>query len=560
MLESLSVKNLALIEKAEITFGNGLNILSGETGAGKSIVIGSVNIALGGRVPKGIIRHNAEYAYIELVFSIEEEVLKKKLEESDVFLEEGQLIIARKLTETRSICKVNGETVPASKVKKIANLLMDIHGQHEHQSLLYPSKHLEILDTYAKSQLQSWKIKNQQQFKRWQSIKKELDGYYMNEEERRRELSFLEFEIQDIENAALVSGEEEELTADYRRLVHNKQILEGLSEVSASLGYDSPQSAGELVGRSVKIIQQLCEYDENLGKISDELFDLEALLGDINREVASAFADRDLDEEALNQIQARLDLIHSMKRKYGQTIERIQQYLEEKKAEYTRLIHFNERKAELEKELEIIKLELIEITSNMTKIRHEAAKKLENVMKESLIDLNFLDVRFNIEVRALDHFTVDGVDEAEFLISTNPGEEIRPLRAVASGGELSRIMLAIKSVLADSDDTMTLIFDEIDTGISGRTAQKVSEKLSFISCAHQVICISHLAQIVAMADRHFLIEKRVENQNTITNIHCLNKSESVKELARLLGGTQITEKTMETAEEMKELANSTKEN
>lgn len=558
MLESLIVKNLALIEYAEVNFKRGLNILSGETGAGKSIIIGSINIALGGKVPKGMIRHNADFAYIELVFSIEEESVKKKLEEMGLFLEEGQLIIARKLTENRSICRLNGETVPVSKVKEIANLMIDIHGQHEHQSLLYCSKHLEILDAFAKSQLQEWKVKNQQAYYDYIKWKKELDYYSIDEEKKRRELSFLEFELQEIDNAGLTLGEEEELSIEYKRLLHGQQIAQGLEEISVLLGCGEHGGAGDVISQSVKTIQRICEYDESLQRILDQIMDLEALADDVNREVSSALDHVEVDEQRLYQIQARLDVIHSLKQKYGKTIQDILIYADKKREEYERYLHFEEKKAEISKKFAEAEIQLRTIGSKITEIRQNAAKRLADLMKASLVDLNFLDIQFEIEIRPLETFSANGMDEAEFLISTNPGEQIRPLREVASGGELSRIMLAIKAVLAETDENIALIFDEIDTGISGRTAQRVSEKLSLISRNHQVICISHLAQIVAMADYHFLIEKEAVGQVTTTNIYELNQKESVHELARLLGGTEITQKILDSAVEMKDMANRTK--
>ena len=300
------------------------------------------------------------------------------------------------------------------------------------------------------------------------------------------------------------------------------------------------------------------EYDENLRSIADLLMDLEALVDDVNREVSSVLDHSEMDEERLYEIQTRMDVIHSLKQKYGKTIEDILVYAEKKREQYETYLHFEEKKAEVSKKFAQAKQQLIEIGKKITEIRTRAAKQLEQLMKQSLLDLNFLDVQFEIAIRPLDNFSVNGMDQAEFLISTNPGEKIRPLKDVASGGELSRIMLAIKSVLAESDEDITLIFDEIDTGISGRTAQKVSEKLSLISKNHQVICISHLAQIVAMADHHFLIEKEAIDQVTKTNIYELDGEQIVQELARLLGGTEITKKTLDSAIEMKDMANRTK--
>lgn len=557
MLESLYVKNLALIEEAEVLFDSGLNILSGETGAGKSIIIGSINIALGGKVPKDIIRKHAEYAYIELVFSVSDPQILKKLKDMDIDNEDGQLIISKKIMESRSISKINGESVPASKVREISSLLIDIHGQHEHQSLFYPSKHMEILDLFAKSSLLPLQEKYSSAYHYYLQLKKEISTYTVNEETRKRELSFLEFEMNEIEEADLRPGEEEELTEMYSRLSHGKQIMEGLMEIQNGLGDEHPSGALELVGTCAHILSQILPYDASLESLHDQILDLEALLTDIKREVSARVNGLDVDEERLYEVQKRLDLIHHLEDKYASTIEGILDVLEEKKKEYERLTNFELHKAALKREEEKSFAVMAELSRKMGEIRKQFAKKLENVMKKALIDLNFLNVQFSISVNET-QFGEKGNNTVEFLISTNPGEEIRPLKDVASGGELSRIMLAIKSVLADSDRIMTLIFDEIDAGISGRTAQKVSEKLSLIGNSRQVICISHLPQIVSMADRHFLIQKTADNNSTTTHIRHLDEKESVHELARLLGGSEITNTVVKNAKEMKDMAKRTK--
>lgn len=558
MLESLYVKNLALIQEAEVMFGSGLNILSGETGAGKSIIIGSVNIALGGKVPRDIIRNHAEYAYIELVFSVTDEEIMKKLREMEITLEDGQLIISKKIMGSRSISKMNGESVPTSKVREISRMLMDIHGQHEHQSLFYPSKHLEILDLYAKSQLLPVQETYTKAYMKYIQLKKELSAYTSNEETRKREQSFLEFEINEIEEADLRPGEEEELTELYSRLSHGRQIAEGLMEIQSCLGDDMPSGALEMVGSCAQVMARILPFDETLQGIQDQIYDTEALLRDIKRDISAKMDGMEVDEERLYEIQKRLDRIHHLEDKYGADIAAILQVLREKKAEYDRLIHFEQRKAALIKEEKETLAVLEGYSRQMGEIRRAFAKELEQVMIKSLTDLNFLDVRFEIRVSDEEKFTEKGKNGVEFLISTNPGEMIRPLKEVASGGELSRIMLAIKSVLADSDQIMTLIFDEIDAGISGRTAQKVSEKLSIIGRSRQVICISHLPQIVSMADRHFLIQKTADQSSTTTHIQSLNETESVRELARLLGGSQITDTVLKNAKEMKDMAKRTK--
>lgn len=552
------MKNLALIQEAEVLFDSGLNILSGETGAGKSIIIGSVNIALGGKVPKDIIRKHAEYAYIELVFSVSDDEILKKLREMDIEPEDGQLIISKKIMDTRSISKINGESVPASKVREISGMLIDIHGQHEHQSLLYPSKHMEILDLYAKSKLLPIQEAYTKAYHTYLQLKKERSAYTSDEETRKRELSFLEFEMNEIEEADLKLGEEEELTQVYSRLSHARQIAEGLMKIQSGLGDENPSGALETVGSCAHIMAGILPFDDSLQGIQDQILDLEALLTDIKREISGRLDSMEVDEERLYEVQKRLDLIHHLEDKYGSTIERIQEVLEEKKREYERLQNFEQHKAALEREEKKALEKMKECAGRMGEIRRMFAGQLENVLRKALIDLNFLDVRFEIHVTDEETFTEKGSNGVEFLISTNPGEAIRPLREVASGGELSRIMLAIKSVLADSDRIMTLIFDEIDAGISGRTAQKVSEKLSIIGNTRQVICISHLPQIVSMADRHFLIQKTTDQNTTTTHIRQLDEKESICELARLLGGSEITDTVLKNAEEMKDMAKRTK--
>ena len=558
MLENLYVKNLALIEEADIPLGKGLNILSGETGAGKSIIIGSVNLALGAKVPKGMIRRKAPYAYVELTFSVNE-TIKKQLETYDIYIEEDQLIISRKIMANRSVSRINGESVSAATIKEISGMLLDIHGQNEHHSLLYKSKHLQILDLFGKQELDVYRQKTAELYREYAELKKELEGYQIGEEQRRRNLSFLEYELNEIEEAALVMGEEEELTERYKKLVHGKQIYDGLSEVSCELGSESSSGASEAVSRSLHQISNICEYDKALEQIQSMILDLEALLTDVNREISDYISYMDLDEETLYETEKRLDLIHNLERKYGKTIADVLAYAKKKQEEYNKLVHFAERKEALQKLLAKKEKELKIVSIKLSGKRKEVSKRLTEILRTSLSDLNFLDVQFDLEFTALDHYTANGMDEVEFVISTNPGEPLKPLGKVASGGELSRIMLAIKTVLADSDDIETLIFDEIDTGISGRTAQKVSEKLSVIGRKHQVICISHLPQIVSMADSHFLIAKGVEEGQTTTEIRSLKEEESVLELARLLGGSEITDTTIAGAREMRQLAEKTKQ-
>ena len=552
MLLELHVKNLALIEKADVEFGEGLNILTGETGAGKSIIIGSVTMALGGKAPKGSIRPGADYAYIELVFSVTGEEKRKALRELDVEpTEDGLVIISRKLTSARSISRINDETVTMARLSQITGLLLDIHGQHEHQSLLYKSKHLEILDAYVKAATQPVKQTIADRYRIYRSLEEKLRGFDLDAESRIREADFLRFEIEEIEASALKEGEEEELTSVYRRYSHSRRIAECLGAA-----YEAVE--GEWLARALKEVEQASEYDESLGGVRDQLYDADSILRDAGREMSSYLDSMEMDEETFRKTEERLDLIHNLQAKYGPTVEAIFQKLEQKKKRLEELEDYDAHKKRMEQELEECRNGLEKLCTQLTGIRKKASRTLVKKIKQGLVDLNFLDVEFDMEFEKLDHFTPSGWDGAQFLISTNPGQPMRPLKDVASGGELSRIMLAIKTVLADSDDIPTLIFDEIDTGISGRTAQKVSEKLMLIARSHQIICITHLPQIAAMADSHFEIAKSASQGRTITTIRLLDRKASVEELARLLGGARITEAVLKNAGEMKELADRTK--
>lgn len=551
MLLELHVRNLALIERADVEFGDGLEILTGETGAGKSIIIGSVSLALGQKAPREIIRSGAEYAYVELVFSVTEEK-RAALEAMDVFPDEdGLLIISRKLLPARSVSKINDETVTAAKLRQVTGLLIDIHGQHEHQSLLHGSKHLEILDAYGKAEILPVKEKIESCYRRYRLLQEQLEEMNSDEESRRRETDFLQFEVDEIENAALKEGEEELLAEQYRRFSTGRRILESLSSA-----YNAVETEG--LGQAIRQLGQVVAFDEALKAIEDQLYDAESILSDARHAIAAYMEEVSFDEEQLAETEKRLDLIHNLQAKYGNTIEQIFVSLEEKKTRLDQLANFDEYRRETQREYEKAQEQLEIFCGQLSELRRKAAVSLTARIRDGLIDLNFLDVQFDMEFRRMDHYTANGFDEAEFVISTNPGEPCRSLGMVASGGELSRIMLAIKTVLADSDEIPTLIFDEIDTGISGRTAQKVSEKLAIISRTHQVICITHLPQIAAMADCHFEIAKSTEGGKTKTEIRRLREEETVKELARLLGGVEITEAVLQNAREMKELASQTR--
>ena len=560
MLFHLHVKNLALIDSAEVEFGEGLNILTGETGAGKSVIIGSVNVALGAKASKELIRKGCDCAFVELVFSVTDEKKRRELEQLDIYPDEdGLLIISKKIMPARSISRINDETVTSARLREITGLLIDIHGQHEHQSLLYHARHLEILDEYGKHRLASLKQEVSEKYRLYLELNRKLSSFQTGEEERLREADFCRFEIEEIESAALKPGEEEQCEADYRRMANGKRIAESLAEAYEAVEGGTGAGFSSGISRALKAVEAASQYDEGLAGIRDELYDVDALLGDLARDISSYLEDLTFDEGDFLQTEERLNLIRTLESKYGGTIERVLDSLEQKKKRLEELEHYDLIKTETERELSAAELALKACSEELSAIRQEVAKELSEKTEQGLKELNFLDVQFTMEFRRLPHYTASGFDEAEFMISTNPGEPVRPLSQVASGGELSRIMLALKTVLAETDDIPTLIFDEIDTGISGRTAQMVSEKLRLIAGRHQVICITHLPQIAAMADRHFEIRKKVEHGRTVTSIQPLTHEAMTEELARLLGGAEITEAVRQNAREMKALADEKKQ-
>lgn len=555
MLVNIHVKNMALIKEADIALGNGLNILSGETGAGKSILLGAIAVALGLQGFKGFAREGAEYALSELVFTVEKEEQRSALEAMEIPMEEDEVIISRRLSKGRATSKINGETVPVSLVKKVGALLIDIHGQHENQALLHIRKHLELLDDFAKENLGNIREEYQKSYHEYGELKKELEQAQLDNAARAKEMDFLSFEIGEIEEASLQKGEDESLEEDYKKLANGREILEAVTEAYHLCGTDG---ASDSTGRALRSLASVAEYDSSLKALYEQLLDVDNLLNDFSREVSAYAQELDADEETLRCTEERLDLINRLKTKYGNTIEAILGYKEEKEKRFQVLEHYEEYLAELESRFAACRKKLDEQAEALTRIRKKAAVRFSEQVCQALQELNFLDVRFELEFRKLEDYTASGLDEVCFMISTNPGQPLRPVQDTASGGELSRIMLAVKSIMADQEKVETLIFDEIDSGISGRTAQKVSEKLAVIAGTHQVICITHLAQIAAMADVHFMIEKKVLGEETQTSIRQLDERESIEELARILGGAKITQTVLDGAKEMKELAKTSK--
>lgn len=555
MLQSLHVKNLALMEETEVEFGPGLNILTGETGAGKSLLIGSVNLALGGKFDKEMLRKGTDYALVELTFVDDSPAVTEKLKSMELFDEEtGCIIISRKMQAAKSVCRINGETVTARQIKELAEVLIDIHGQHEHQSLLKKQKHLEILDDYAKKRIEQPKERVKELYGQCKELRERLENESLDENAREKEKSLAEFELDEISEANLTPGEDEELEKKFRVMSNSRKIAECLSSSYRFTGNENEEGAGSSLSRGLRELRFVTQFDGRLEELEGQLSEIENLLSDYNRDVAEYLADCEFDPEEFAAVEDRLNTINRLKGKYGADIGEILDYAEQKRKYLERLSDYDNYISGLKNELEKAEQELDKACEKLSKIRKEEAKKLSKLLKEAMVNLNFLSVQFEISVKDGDHITASGADDVEFLISTNPGEPIMPLSAVASGGELSRIMLAIKTVMAGKDEIDTLIFDEIDSGISGKTAWKVSEQLDKVGHAHQVLCITHLPQIAAMADHHFMIEKSATADSTKTCVRKLAEEESLEELARLLGSDTLTKSAIDNAAQMRDQA------
>ncbi|MCH5273895.1 MAG: DNA repair protein RecN [Lachnospiraceae bacterium] len=560
MLQSLRVSNFALIEELEVEFGDGLNILTGETGAGKSILLGSIQMALGAKASKELIRNGADSAYVEIVFDRCPKAVEEELARQELSMEDESVTISRKLTMTgKSVSRINGETVNAATVKAVAAMLLEIHGQQEHHSLLNRDKHLDLLDRYAGEALIRQKEKTAELFSEYRRIKSELVQAREDSTNKNRDCSYLEFACKEIAEAAYKDGEMEELERSFQKLSHAKLLAEGVAAALSATADGGEENADSLLSTAVRSLSKISIYDTEAEELLGQAEEIAALLSEFNRAAASYLESLSENEEEYIRVSERLDLLNRLKSKYGRTMEEVLAYGRECEEKLERYADYDAYLEKLEKEYTVVERKLENECEVLSGLRKSAALELTKQITQAISELNFLEVRFEICFERTD-YSANGFDTAEFYIATNPGEEIKPLIKVASGGELSRIMLALKSVFADRDEIPTLIFDEIDTGISGRTAQMVSEKMAVIAADRQLLCITHLPQIAAMADTHFLIEKTTDGVKTTTRIEKLLPEASVEELARMLGGASITDAVRENAREMKALAAIKKQN
>lgn len=558
MLQSLHVKNLALIDEIEIHFDEHLNILTGETGAGKSIIIGSIESALGKKVSRDMIRPGSKEALIELLFYTEDEEILDDLKQRDLAAEDGMILIKRVISEKRNVNRINDCMVTLKTLQEISERLMNLHGQQEHQSLLNEKNHKSILDHFLSRKGKQYKKDTKETFETLQTLLKRRGDFSVDEAQRLREMSFLQHEIQEIEDAHLVKNEDENLEDFYQKMVHSQEIMEGIKKAYECTGNEAEVSVGTLLSSALKELQGIVNLDSGLADSYEQLLQAEDIINGFNQQISEYMSSMEFDPQEFSKTEDRLNLINGLKDKYGRTIEDVLSYRQQAGEKLLTYEHYEEEKESLLENIAKAKKVYYQAAEKLSKERKKAAKALEQQIFKALSELNFLSVRFQIRVSSSEGINADGIDKVSFMISTNPGLPVRPIADVASGGELSRIMLAIKSVLADVDRVGTLIFDEIDTGISGETANKVARKMAVIAKDHQVLAITHLPQIAAMADSHYYIEKYADKKKTTTTIQKLTEADSLRELSRMINGDDITEAVLKNSKEMKSLANDAK--
>lgn len=553
MLNQLSVRNVAVIDKLDINLHDGVSVLTGETGAGKSIIIDSINMILGDRANKELVRYGTDKAVVQAVFDAPKSVINI-LEENDIYVEDETVIITRQVTkEGKSVARINGMVVTLNILREISDRLINIHGQHDNQALLTPIRHITFLDAYADNEEYINRYKDILSKKR--EIEKKISSLEMDEQEKMQRIDLLEYQVTEIKKASLEKGEEDDLREQRDIYTNAEQITKSVNEAYMNLYEgDEIQSAYDGISIAVNEISQISDLNPQLKSIYDTLNEIMYSLEDTAHEIKEFGETVEFDEQTLNEIEERLDLISRLKRKYGNSIEEILEYLKKAESELNDIKLSDERTNELKEELKNITKELKEKGNVLTQRRENAAKVLEENIEKSLHELNMEKSKFKVNIENDGTFYDNGMDKVEFLISTNPGEPLKPLVKIASGGELSRVMLAIKSILADSDGVDTMIFDEIDTGVSGKAAMSIAKKLAVIAKNKQVICITHLPQLTAMADNHYLIQKNTDGELASTTLKELDEEGRELELARIIDGGEVTELALSHAKQMLENA------
>lgn len=550
MLKTLNIENIAVIEKAQIEFNNGLNVLTGETGAGKSIVVDSINAILGERTSRELVRHGADFAFVSALFEDVSDNVKNKLDELGYSAEEdGSLLLTRKITEAgKSVCKINGSSATVSILKEVGQLLVNIHGQHDSQSLLNPDLHYQFVDMMSDNDEAIRDYKDS--FHKLLSVRRRLKALTDDEEDKDRVLELLEYQIKELEDADIQPNEKTELLKKKRRIESSEAMLLALNNAGVALGgNDEFDGASTLVSSAAKSFSSVSSLSDGAEKILSVLNDISEEIEEVKDLIHSEIASFDFDENEREQVEERLDLLYKLSLKYGNTEEEMLSFLENAKEKRNAVLFNDEELEKLTVQYDALLDEVMKKAEKLSEFRKKTAKAFEENVRNQLAFLDMPKIKFVVHFEK-GNLSSNGFDKIEFLISTNPGEPAKPLAKIASGGELSRIMLAIKNVIVHNDTIGTLIFDEIDTGVSGRASRKIGLKLKAVSEGTQVITVTHSAQIASAADAHFLIQKDFDNDRTYTKISSLDFEGRKKELARIMGGLNITDALLKSAEEM----------
>jgi len=558
MLVDFKVKNFALIDELEIHFTKGLNVLTGETGAGKSIVIGALEILLGARASSDLVRKGKESAFIEAAFEPDRiNLINNILKDVGIEAESNMVLLSREVRQNgKNRNRINGQLATAGMIKDISKFLVDIHGQHEHQRLLDTASQLVVLDEFIAYEEYGLTKKVKDTFTKIREIDNKLSEYNIDEAEKARKIDLLEFQIEEIEVAQLKDNEIKELDKEFKILANMEDIYDVVGKIYKNMNGDEYQDNHGImnqIGSFMKSLEEIKEYDEELEEFHQAISDVFFQVQDISFRLNDYYETLEFDQGKLDKVQNRLSLLATLQRKYGKTVEKIREYHYEMQDRLDNLLSQDKLIEELNNKKERLLEEYYENANKLSKLRQKKALELEEIIAHELADLAMDNTEFKIDFKEKSP-AIDGIDRVEFLISPNPGEDLKPLSRIASGGELSRIMLALKTIIAHIDEVDTLIFDEVDTGVGGKVAQMMAEKLAIIGKKRQVLCITHLPQVASMADNHFFISKEMKDNRTHTNIYNLDSKNRKEELARMLGGVQLTDTTIKHAQEMLDLA------
>lgn len=556
MIEYIQINNVALIKSSYVEFGRGLNIISGETGSGKSMLINAVNFVFGAKVGKNFVRNDESEAKVSCLISIESEALRKNINALGVdFEEDNKIYIERTYNDkAKSVCKANGKLISLSILRELSNMFIDIHSQHQHQLLLNQSKHIQLLDVFCDEDINGLLVELNENLKEYKDVNAQIKNILGDEKSKAIKIDMLEFQINEIESVEIENENEDEILIQKRNKLQNSKALFDLIDYSVDTLFYKNDNAYDQVSDVASKLRQLAKLDDNCTEISDTIDTVQDLISGIKYDLKQYKEGLDADPKELERINSKINKINNLKRKYGDTLKEVLEFQQKAIEELDLLKNGGQQLDSLMEKRKELKTKISVNCKAISAVREEYSKLIEKEIITHLEEMGMKDIQFKVDITRQKEVTNTGYDKVVFMVATNKGATMQPLDKVASGGEMSRVMLALKIVLAKTDHINTFIFDEIDTGVSGRTAQKVGEKLKTLAKVSQVLCITHLPQIASMADNHVLIEKSSNETSTTTTIKVLDYEESVTELARLIGGKEITELTMDTAEEMKRSA------